>query len=77
MRLVTVLVVLLALAVEPAHAYIGPGLGLGAIGAFLGALFAGLLAILGFFWYPIKRLRRRRRERREASAAGTEKTDRS
>ncbi|MBD3222242.1 hypothetical protein GF314_13475 [bacterium] len=77
MRLVTVLAVLLAIIVEPAHAYIGPGLGLGAIGAFFGALLAGLLAILGFFWYPIKRLRRRRRERREASVAETEETGRS
>ena len=39
-----------------AHAYVGPGAGLSAIGsilAFLGAIF---LLIVGFFWYPIKRL---------------------
>lgn len=38
------------------HAYVGPGGGLTAIGtivAFLGAIF---LLILGFFWYPVKRL---------------------
>lgn len=38
-----------------AHAYVGPGAGLSAIGsilAFLGAIF---LLIVGFFWYPVKR----------------------
>jgi hypothetical protein len=38
------------------YAYIGPGLGLGALGAILGLVFSILLAILGIFWYPIKRL---------------------
>ena len=37
-------------------AYVGPGAGLSAIGAFL-ALVAGVfVAIVGFIWYPIKRL---------------------
>jgi uncharacterized membrane protein len=37
-------------------AYIGPGAGISAIGtvvAFIGAI---LLAIVGFIWYPMKRL---------------------
>lgn len=39
-----------------AVAYVGPGVGLSAIGAFL-ALLAGIVVwILGFLWYPIKRL---------------------
>lgn len=39
-----------------AMAYIGPGSGISAIGVFI-ALIAGLiLAIMGFVWYPIKRL---------------------
>lgn len=37
-------------------AYIGPGSGLSAIGAFLACLVGVIVAILGFFWYPIKRL---------------------
>ena len=40
----------------PVSAYVGPGLGLGALGAILGILVSILLAILGIFWYPIKRL---------------------
>lgn len=39
-----------------AHAYIGPGTGLSAIGsiaAFIGSI---LLLLIGFIWYPLKRL---------------------
>lgn len=39
-----------------ATAYVGPGLGLGTIGAVLGMLFSVVLAVIGFFWYPLKRL---------------------
>jgi hypothetical protein len=39
-----------------AWAYVGPGLGAGAVAAVLG-IFFGLLAVLaGVVWYPIKRL---------------------
>lgn len=40
-------------------AYVGPGLGLGAIGSFFALLGAMLFGVLGFVWYPIKRLIRR------------------
>ena len=40
----------------PAHAYIGPGAGLGAIGAALAIGIAVILLIVGFVWYPVKRL---------------------
>jgi hypothetical protein len=57
MRLTLVPVILFAcLAAGPVHAYVGPGLGLGAIGAFFGIVFAVFLAIVGLFWYPLKRL---------------------
>ena len=39
-----------------AHAYVGPGAGLTAIGSILAFVGALLLLILGFLWYPIKRL---------------------
>lgn len=38
-----------------AAAYVGPGLGVGAIAAFLGTVLAVLLAIVGVVWYPLKR----------------------
>jgi hypothetical protein len=44
-----------------AHAYVGPGLGLGVIGAILGALLAVILSIAGVVWYPVKRLLKKRR----------------
>ena len=40
----------------PAYAYIGPGLGLGAIGMVLAVLFSVFLAALAIVWYPIKRI---------------------
>jgi hypothetical protein len=43
----------------PAHAYIGPGAGLTAIGAFI-ALVAGVaVALIAFVWFPIRRLIRK------------------
>ncbi len=39
-----------------AMAYIGPGTGLGAIAAFFALIAGVVLAIVGFLWYPLKRL---------------------
>lgn len=39
-----------------AHAYIGPGMGGGALAATLGILVAFLLALIGLVWYPLKKL---------------------
>jgi len=39
-----------------AYAYIGPGLGVGAIGVVCGALLSIVLALLAILWYPFKRL---------------------
>jgi hypothetical protein len=55
----------LALAPGLLQAYVGPGVGLSAIGsvlAFIGAIF---LLIVGFLWYPIKRLLRGRSGNKE------------
>ncbi len=47
-----------------ALAYIGPGIGIGVIGTVLAFIGAVLLALVGFIWYPIKRLRARIRKKR-------------
>ncbi len=48
-------------------AYIGPGAGLSAIGALL-AIVAGLVVgVLGFVWYPIKRVLKNRKTADEES----------
>ena len=47
------------------HAYIGPGMGLGAIGIVLGILGAIVLAFFAILWYPFKRLWNRRVKKKE------------
>lgn len=41
---------------QSADAYIGPGAGISALGTVLALFGAILLGIIGFVWYPIKRL---------------------
>jgi len=41
---------------QSAMVYVGPGAGLAAIGSALALIGGVFLAILGFFWYPVKRL---------------------
>jgi len=49
------------------HAYVGPGLGLGAIGVVLGIIGSILLALIAIFWYPIKRLLKGQKQSGEAN----------
>ena len=51
----------------PAAAYIGPGAGISAIGTVLAVLGAGILLVVGFIWYPVKRLMRSRKAAASAS----------
>jgi len=46
-----------------AYAYIGPGLGIGTIGAVLGILGSLVLALIAIIWYPLKRLFKKKRNR--------------
>jgi hypothetical protein len=43
-----------------AQAYMGPGAGLSAIGSFLSLIAAFFFALVGFVWYPVRRLFRKR-----------------
>ncbi len=66
--------VVLALALpDAAFAYIGPGLGAGAIGVVLGVLGSIVLAIFAVVYYPIKRMIKRRR----ATARSDENAEKS
>ena len=49
----------------PLYAYIGPGAGLSALGTLLALIFGLLVAIIGFLWYPLKRLLRKSDEEDE------------
>jgi uncharacterized membrane protein len=51
----TIALLLLAIP-HSAEAYIGPGAGISAIGTVIALFGAILLAIVGFVWYPVKRL---------------------
>ena len=42
--------------IKPAHAYIGPGLGLGSLMIVVGLGLSILLAVIAIFWYPLKRM---------------------
>jgi hypothetical protein len=43
---------------SPLHAYVGPGAGLSAFGALVALVASVLVGIVGFVWYPMKRILR-------------------
>jgi hypothetical protein len=51
--------------VAPAEAYIGPGAGISIIGTVIAFVAAVVFAVVGFVWYPVKRLRAAMRAKRE------------
>lgn len=55
--------------IEVLLAYIGPGAGLGSVGALAALVGAAFLIIVGFVWYPAKRIIRRWKTRRAAQRA--------
>ena len=73
-RALPALIVALTLALSPdlALAYIGPGAGLSAIGAALALVAAVFFAIVGFVWYPVKRMMKKRKAADGAPAADSQ-----
>lgn len=57
---------------QVALAYIGPGAGLSAIGTLIGLVGAIVLAIVGFVWYPVKRLMKARKKAKAQSVSEAE-----
>ncbi len=54
---VTILVLLMEIIFSSnVSAYVGPGLGAGAVGVVLGVLASVILALFAIVWYPVKRL---------------------
>jgi TM2 domain-containing membrane protein YozV len=51
-----------------AQAYVGPGAGLSAIGTILAFVGSILLLVVGFVWYPIKRLFRKNISQNESGS---------
>jgi membrane protein implicated in regulation of membrane protease activity len=61
------LLAIVALQPTVAHAYIGPGVGAGAIAAVLGVLASIFLALFAVIYYPVKRMVKRRKSASETS----------
>jgi len=49
----------------PSYAYIGPGMGGGAIAAIIGFFAAILLGLWGILYYPIKRALKNRKDKKD------------
>lgn len=65
--------------VQSAQAYIGPGAGLTVIGTILALVAALFLAVVGFVWYPAKkilnRMKRTENSAEDSSAASGNKSE--
>jgi TM2 domain-containing membrane protein YozV len=61
----------LALLPVAAQAYIGPGVGAGALGAVVGVIGAVFLAIFAVLWYPIKRMMKGKKKPVQADKTAT------
>ena len=61
----TVVILPLITAALPAQAYIGPGMGAGAIAVVLGILAAIVMGFFAVLWYPIKRFLKKRKAAKE------------
>ncbi len=71
---IAAVMVLGAIVADPAFAYIGPGSGLTLIGSVLAVIAVIFLSIVGFIWYPVRRLLRNKKARKaDAEQALVEK----
>ena len=60
---------------EAALAYLGPATGLGSLGALAAMMGAGAFIVVGFVWYPVKRIMRRFKRRRSAAVDAEQQQD--
>ncbi|MCP4598047.1 hypothetical protein [Neptuniibacter sp.] len=56
------LLIALTFLATPASAYLGPGMGAGAFGVFLGIIASLFIAIFAIVWYPLKRYLKKRKQ---------------
>lgn len=55
-----------------AHAYIGPGMGLGMAATVLGLFAAFILLLVGLIWLPIRRFIRNRRHHKQVTPSSSD-----
>jgi hypothetical protein len=63
----SILIIYLFLISMPSFAYLGPGMGGGAIAAIIGFFAAILLGLWGILYYPIKRALKNRKDKKMLS----------
>ena len=68
---------MLAAMASPAHAYMGAGAGLSAIGSVLSFIGVVLLMLFGFIWYPLKRRFKKMRGGDREAASTSEQVEAS
>ncbi|WP_265570160.1 hypothetical protein [Sphingomicrobium nitratireducens] len=72
LQLMTALVLAATVLPAPAHAYMGVGAGLSALGSTLSFLGILLLMLFGFVWYPVKRMLKRVRAKSDDTVVAAE-----
>ncbi len=66
---------LIAFGQSPAHAYMGAGAGLSAIGSMISFLGVLLLMVIGFVWFPLKRAFKKMTGKSETTTATESSND--
>jgi hypothetical protein len=74
LKLVLLLAIILLFPLN-GYAYIGPGLGIGTIGAVFGILLSLFMTLLSILWYPFKILIRKIRKKEPDSSVSRPETD--
>lgn len=61
----TLTTILFIFFISSAYAYIGPGVGGGAIAAAFGLIVAVFAVLFGLIWFPVKRFLKKRKEKKD------------
>ena len=64
LRNIFIITIILNFFTSSVNAYIGPGVGGGAIMAILGVVVAIIAGIFGLIWFPVKRLLKKKRNKK-------------
>jgi len=65
------------LSVAPAYAYMGPGGAVSSVGALLALIGAVVVAVVGFLWFPLKRMlaKKKQADLQQLNSSDLESTD--
>ena len=60
---------------SPADAYLGPGSAVSSIGALLALIGSIILAVIGFVWFPVKRILAEKKQRKKKDSEDNGNTE--